>query len=72
MEVRPNDQYVVKVDGSGRLTVRNRKSLKPIKPVKEALKQLQQELTDDEPRRSDRLAGKKVAMLAQVFHRPWE
>ena len=72
VEVRPNDQYVVKVDGSGRLTVRNRKFLKPIKPVKEALKQLQQELTDDEPRRSDRLAGKKVAMLAQVFHRPWE
>ena len=72
VEVRPNDQYVVKVDGSGRLTVRNRKFLRPIKPVKEALRQLEQEVVDETPRRSDRLAEKRDAMLAQVFHRPWE
>ena len=72
VEVRPNDQYVVKVDGSGRLTVRNRKFLRPIKPVKETLRQLEQEVVDEAPRRSDRLAEKRDAMLAQVFHRPWE
>ena len=30
MEVRDFDQYVVKVDGAGRLTVRNRKFLKKL------------------------------------------
>ena len=32
VEVKPHDQYLVKVHGSGRLTLRNRKFLKKIKP----------------------------------------
>jgi hypothetical protein len=36
------------------------------------LKQLEQEVVDEAPRRSDRLAEKKNAVLAQVFYRPWE
>ena len=32
VETRDHDQYVVKVDGSGRMTLRNRKFLKKIKP----------------------------------------
>ena len=32
VETRPFDQYVVKIHGSGRLTTRNRKFLKKIKP----------------------------------------
>ena len=32
VEVRDHDQYVVKVDGSGRMTLRNRKFLKKITP----------------------------------------
>ena len=30
VEVRPNDQYVIKVHGSGRVTLRNRRFLRPI------------------------------------------
>ena len=33
IEVRQNDQYVVRVDGSGRVTVRNRKFLRKYQPV---------------------------------------
>ena len=33
IEVRQNDQYVVRVDGSGRVTVRNRKFLRKYEPV---------------------------------------
>ena len=32
VEVKPYDQYVIKVHGSGRLTTRNRKFLKKIHP----------------------------------------
>ena len=32
VEVRPYDQYVVRIHGSGRLTTRNRKFLKKIRP----------------------------------------
>ena len=32
IEVRPNDQYSVKVDGSGRLTLRNRRFLRKYDP----------------------------------------
>merc|ERR1711983_680677 len=32
VEAREHDQYVVKVDGSGRMTLRNRKFLKKITP----------------------------------------
>ena len=32
VEVRDHDQYIVKVDGSGRMTIRNRKFLKKITP----------------------------------------
>ena len=32
VEVKDNDQYIVKVDGSGRMTIRNRKFLKKITP----------------------------------------
>ena len=71
MEVWPNDQYVVKVDGSGRLTTRNRKFLRPIKPVKEMLKkQLEEEV--NAPRRSDRIAGKAAPASEVNVFRPWE
>ena len=33
MEVNPHDQYVIRVDGSGRLTARNRKYLRKFQPV---------------------------------------
>ena len=86
VEVRPNDQYMVKVDGSGRLTMRNRKFLRPIKPVKEMLRQHEEEVVDAEPRRSDRIASRALptgamvtaravqdtVTLPHVFHRPWE
>ena len=35
IEVRQFDQYVVKVDGSGRVTLRNRKFLRKYTPVHE-------------------------------------
>ena len=71
VEVWPNDQYVVKVDGSGRLTTRNRKFLRPIKPVKEMLKQqLEEEI--NAPRRSDRIAGKAAPASEVNVFRPWE
>ena len=87
VEVRPNDQYMVKVDGSGRLTMRNRKFLRPIKPVKEMLRQHEEDVVvDTAPRRSDRIASRALpeeavmtaravqdtVSLTQVFHRPWE
>lgn len=33
MEIKPHDQYVIKVDGSGRLTTRNRRFLRAFKPA---------------------------------------
>ena len=32
VEVKEHDQYLVKMDGSGRLTVRNKKILQPYSP----------------------------------------
>ena len=37
VEVAAFDKYVIKVDGSGRLTTRNRRLLRPIKTYKEAI-----------------------------------
>ena len=84
VEIKKNDQYVVKLDGSGRLTLRNRKFLKPLIAYKDDLKvQEEQNAAELEklPRRSGRLAGKNIeetavsAMISEsevsVF-RPWE
>ena len=84
VEIKKNDQYVVKLDGSGRLTLRNRKFLKPLIAYKDDLKvQEEQGAAELEklPRRSGRLAGKNIeetavsAMISEsevsVF-RPWE
>ena len=75
---------MVKLDGSGRLTLRNRKFLKPLIAYKDDLKvQEEQGAAELEklPRRSGRLAGKNIeetavsAMISEsevsVF-RPWE
>ena len=78
VDVYPNDQYMVKVDGSGRLTMRNRKFLRPIKPVKDMVRQLEEEVMDAAPRRSDRIAGKALPQVStisrssKVVFRPWE
>lgn len=37
VEVRQHDQYVVKVDGSGRITLRNRRFLRKFRPVRDEL-----------------------------------
>ena len=31
MEIKPNDQYVIKISGTGRLTLRNRRFLRKVK-----------------------------------------
>ena len=43
VEVKDFDQYMVKVDGSGRLTLRNRRFLRPISPYQDELKNLMEE-----------------------------
>merc|ERR1712112_286670 len=53
------DQYLVKVDGSGRITRRNRRFLKKIISTLADKEFVEEETTDrDGPRRSTRLAGK--------------
>ena len=56
--VNGHDQYVVKVDGSGRLTNRNRKFLRPLLSFKDDLKEKNDQEVEVEPllRRSGRLA----------------
>ena len=54
------DQYLVKVDGSGRLTRRNRRFLKKIISTLTDKEIVEEETSGQEgPRRSARLAGKK-------------
>ena len=64
VEVKDFDQYMVKVDGSGRLTLRNRRFLRPISPYQDELKNLMEETEKNEGdralRRSDRLKRKSA------------
>ena len=53
MEVHDFDQYVVKVDGAGRLTVRNRKFLKKLLPDQGMLPNLPYKFTACAPRNVD-------------------
>jgi hypothetical protein len=83
VEVGKHDKYTVKVDGSGRLTVRNRRFLRPMQsPVKASKEKLadqnKEELADQTKegsdnrlvRRSDRLAKKtKVAVMGAAVLR---
>ena len=87
VEVKEFDQYVIKVDGSGRLTVRNRKFLRPLITFKDDLKEQsnQEAVKETQARRSVRLTEKngRAMMItcreikdefasAPVFFRPWE
>ena len=88
VEVKEHDQYVVKVDGSGRLTTRNRKFLRPLQTFKDDLMKYTKKEVEEQPlpRRSKRLVEKKTedcamltagavkdtVTLAQVYYRPWE
>lgn len=87
MEVKEFDQYVIKVDGSGRLTIRNRKFLRPLITFKDDLKEQnnQEVVKEMQPRRSVRLTEKngRAMMItcrevkdefasAPIFFRPWE
>merc|ERR1712002_1043223 len=59
VEKLEHDQYLVKVDGSGRITRRNRRFLKKIISTLADKEFVEEETTDqDGPRRSTRLAGK--------------
>ena len=59
VEVGEFDKYIVKMDGSGRLTVRNRKFLKPITSFQEELEESSADQDLDQPmRRSERLKEK--------------
>ena len=59
VEVGEFDKYIVKMDGSGRLTVRNRKFLKPITSFQEELEESSVGQDVDQPmRRSERLREK--------------
>ena len=59
VEVGEFDKYMVKMDGSGRLTVRNRKFLKPITSFQEELEESSVGQDVDQPmRRSERLREK--------------
>ena len=87
VEVKEFDQYVIQVDGSGRLTIRNRKFLRPLITFKDDLKEQnnQEAVKETQPRRSVRLTEKngRAMMItcrevkdefasAPVFFRPWE
>ena len=72
VEVKEHDQYVVKVDGSGRLTTRNRRFLRPIITFKDDLKEQGSKKVEEEEqlsRRSDRLAAKKTTQGAMMTAR---
>ena len=81
VEVGEFDKYLVKVDGSGRLTVRNRRYLRPNVTYQEALEGSRAEAPQDQPvRRSERLRKKDgrggevrgVGIASPAFFRPWE
>lgn len=81
VEVGEFDKYLVKVDGSGRLTVRNRRYLRPNVTYQEALEGSRAEAPQDQPvRKSERLRKKDgrggevrgVGIASPAFFRPWE
>ena len=85
VEVGEFDKYLVKVDGSGRLTVRNRRYLRPNVTYQEALEGSHAEDLQDQPaRRSERLrkkgggggeirrVGIAEGIASPAFFRPWE
>ena len=74
------NKYVIKVDGNGRLTTRNRRLLCPIQTYKEAIRKPSTKAdtktnakdetpTTTQPRRSDRVAKRNKA--APTGHRPF-
>jgi hypothetical protein len=69
VEVESFDKYVVKMDGSGRLTSRNRRYLKPIKTYQDKLKEDARDGSDesDEAEKPER----RRSARATTMPRPW-
>ena len=59
VEVLENDSYLIKTDGSGRVTKRRRCYLKPTLPVRDRLIQLSQDRVSVDSSVEDSVAGKR-------------
>ena len=69
VEVESFDKYVVKMDGSGRLTTRNRRYLKPIKTYQDKLKEDDRD-GGDESDGAEKPERRRSARAA-TMPRPW-